>query len=255
MNYFSSFDGLLWLLASLAALTLLQRFLHREIQAFFLILSRRAGVTQVIFSLIFLPGVFLHELSHYLAAKLLRVRTGRFSLLPQVQPNGRLRLGYVETESGGFLRDALIGVAPLVTGSLFVAFVAIYRMQLLPLWDLARAANWSQFLAALRGVPAIPDFWLWFYLTFTISSMMMPSASDRQAWLPVVLLAAGLVGLAILAGAGTWVLANLAPPVNEFLRALALIFGLSASIHFLLIVPFFLLHTILAKLTGMDVEA
>ena len=250
----SSFDGLLWLLGTLTALILLQRLLHREIQAFFLIITRRPGVTQVIFALIFLPGVFLHELSHFLSAKLLGVRTGRFSLIPQAQPNGRLRLGYVETASGGFVRDALIGAAPLVTGSLFVAYAAIYRMQLLPLWDTVRAAQWDVFLGYLSLVPTLPDFWLWFYLTFTVSSTMMPSASDRHAWLPLGMLVAGLLGLAILAGAGPWMLAHLAPPFNNFLQALALLFGLSASIHALLILPFWLLHRLLAKVTGVDVK-
>jgi hypothetical protein len=50
-------------------------------------------------------------------------------------------------------------------------------------------------------------------------------------------------------------LEHIAPPVNEFLQALALVFGLSAAIHALLILPFFLLHKVLAKLTGVDVEA
>ena len=118
MNGLSSFDGLLWLLAASVLLVVLQRSLHREIQAFFLILTRRIGLTEAIFALIFLPGVFLHELSHFLMAKLLGVPTGKFSLIPQAQPNGKLRLGYVETASGGFVRDALIGAAPLVTGSL-----------------------------------------------------------------------------------------------------------------------------------------
>lgn len=253
MGTLSSFDGLLWLLATLAALVLLQRALHREIQAVFLILTRHAAITQIIFSLLFLPGVFLHEFSHFLTAKILGVRTGRFSLIPQAQPNGRLRLGYVETASGGILRDALIGVAPLVTGSLFVAYVAIARMQLLPLWDFVRLGDWSQFWAALTTVPARPDFWLWFYLTFTVSSTMMPSASDRRAWLPAGLLVAALAGLAILAGAGVWMLEHVAPPVNEFLQALALIFGLSGAIHALLLPPFFALHKLLAKLTGVDV--
>jgi hypothetical protein len=253
MSYLHSFSGLLWLLVTMVALAIFQRTLHREIQAFFLILTRRPGVTQVLFAIIFLPGVFLHELSHFLTAKLLRVRTGRFSLIPQAQPDGRLRLGYVETAPGGFLRDALIGIAPLVTGSLFVAFAAIYKMQLLPLWDFAQLKDWGQFWAALGAVPSRPDFWLWFYLTFTISSMMMPSESDRQAWLPVVLLAVALVCMAVLAGAGPWMLQNIAPPVNAFLQALALIFGLSASIHILLVIPFFLLHTILARITRLDV--
>ena len=253
MTYLSSFDGLLWLVCTLAALVLLQRVLHREIQSVFLILTRRPGVTQVIFALIFLPGVFLHELSHFLVAKLLGLQTGKFSLIPQAQPNGRLRLGYVETVSGGFIRDALVGAAPLVTGGLFVAFAAIYQMQLLPLWDFLRTAQWDAFWAYLTAVPTLPDFWLWFYLIFTISSTMMPSASDRHAWLPLGLLIAGLVAVAILAGAGPWMMENLAPSFNRFLQALALIFGLSGVLHAVLIVPFLLMHRLLAKLTGMDV--
>ena len=253
MEYLTSFDGLFWLLVALALLVVLQRSLHREIQAFFLILTRRPGLTQVIFALIFLPGVFLHESSHFIVAKLLGVQTGGFSLIPQAQPNGKLRLGYVETASGGFVRDAIIGAAPLVSGSLFIAFTAIYWLNLLPLWDFLRLAEWGGFWDGLMAVPKMPDFWLWFYLTFTISSTMMPSSSDRHAWLPFGSLAVALLGIAILAGAGPWMLENLASPFNSFLRALALIFGLSGVLHILLILPFLLLHRILTKLTGMDV--
>ena len=249
----TAFDGLLWLLVALILFMLLQRSLHREIQAFFLILTRSPGVTQVVFALIFFPGVLLHETSHFLMAKLLRVQTGKFSLIPQAQPDGKLRLGYVETASGGFVRDALIGAAPLVTGSVFVAYSAIYQMHLLPLWDLVRSADWGGFWITLASVPKSSDFWLWFYLTFTISSTMMPSQSDRHAWLPLGLLVTGLFAAAILAGAGDWMLANLAPPFNQFLRALAMIFGLSGVLHFLLILPFLLLHRILTRLTGVDV--
>lgn len=253
MSYLSAFDGLLWLVVTLVAVGFLQRWLHHEIQAFFLILTRNPGVTQVIFALIFFPGVLLHELSHFLSAKALGVQTGKFSLIPQTQPDGKLRLGYVETASGGFVRDALIGVSPLVTGSLFVAYTAIFQMQLIPLWDLIRSWDLVGFWGNLGFVPKTPDFWLWFYLTFTISSTMMPSQSDRHAWMPVGVLVVGLVGAAILAGAGTWMLANLAPPLNEFLQALAMIFGLSGLLHGLLILPFLLLHKILARVTGVDV--
>jgi hypothetical protein len=253
MNYLFSFDGLLWLLAAILLLVFLQRGLHREIQAFVLIVSRRPGFTQIVFALIFLPGVFLHELSHFLTAKILVVQTGKFSLIPQAQPNGKLRLGYVETASGGFIRDALIGAAPLVAGSLLVAYIAIYLLHLLPLWDLVRQAEWSAFWLGLVSAPKVPDFWLWFYLTFTISSTMMPSASDRHAWLPLGLLAVGLLGVALLAGAGPWMLDNLAGPLNSFLRVLALIFSLSGMLHIILLIPFLLLHRLAAKMTGMDI--
>jgi len=253
LSYITAFDGLLWLLVALAVFVFLQRLLHSEIQAFFLILTRRPGMTQVLFALIFFPGVLLHELSHFLSAKLLGVQTGNFSLIPQAQPDGKLRLGYVETASGGFVRDALIGAAPLVTGGLFVAYAANHQMHILPLWDLMRSADWGAFLVMLGSVPYSPDFWLWFYLTFTISSTMMPSQSDRHAWMPLGFLVLGLAAAATLAGAGAWMLANMAPPFNQFLRALAMIFGLSGGLHLLLILPFLVLHRILVRLTGVDV--
>jgi hypothetical protein len=61
------------------------------------------------------------------------------------------------------------------------------------------------------------------------------------------------VGVAILAGAGTWMLTNLAPRFNQFLGALAMIFGLSGALHLLLVIPFFLLDQILARATGVDI--
>ncbi len=250
---FQNVDGLFWLLVGLVLLVFLQRTLHREIQAFFLILTRRPVITQIIFALIFFPGVLLHESSHFFMAKVLGVRTGRFSLIPQAMPDGRLQLGAVETVSGGIVRDALIGVAPLVTGCLFVAYMAVFRMQLMPLWDFIRAGDWGIFWAGMGILPRLPDFWLWFYLTFTVSSTMLPSASDRHAWLPLGLIAAALIAVALLAGAGPWLMANLAPPFNTFLRALALIFGLSAILHGLLILPMLLFHRVLARLTGIDV--
>jgi len=73
----TSFDGLLWLLVSLVLLLFLQRALHREVQAIFLISTRSPNLTMLAFSLIFLPGVFLHELSHLLMAKKHGVRTGK----------------------------------------------------------------------------------------------------------------------------------------------------------------------------------
>ncbi|MBA4379092.1 MAG: hypothetical protein C0393_00105 [Anaerolinea sp.] len=249
----AQFDGLFWLIIILVLLVLLQRWLHREIQAFFLILTRHPEVTSVIFALIFLPGVFLHELSHYVMARLLGVRTGRFSIIPRPMPGGQLRLGYVETARGGIVKDALIGAAPLVSGCVFVAFAAIYRMEMPTLWELLRNGQFELFWMGVSFLPKIHDFWLWFYLTFVISSTMMPSSSDRHAWLPLGLVIGILFGLTVLAGAGPWMLANLAPSFNSFLRGLAAIFGLSAVVHLVLVLPAVLLHRILARLTGVDV--
>ncbi len=113
--------GLVWFIASLVPLVFLQRLLHREIQAVFLILTRSPKATIGLFSVLFLPGVLLHELSHFIVAKLLGVRTGNFSLVPRLTPEGQLILGYVETARSDYLRDSLVGMAPLLAGGAFVA--------------------------------------------------------------------------------------------------------------------------------------
>jgi hypothetical protein len=83
---------------------------------------------------------------------------------------------------------------------------------------------------------------------------MLPSSSDRHAWLPLGLVVAILLGLAILAGAGPWMLESLAPFLNTMLKNLALLFGLSAVVHAILWLPLAFLHKILAKLTGFDIR-
>src|SRR5512134_3658848 len=157
-------SGFLWFLFMLVPLIIIQRLLHREIQAVFLILTRDTRVTMGIFSMLFLPGVFLHELSHFVMAKILRVRTGKFSIFPQSLPNGRLQLGYVETARSDVVRDSLIGAAPLIAGTLFIAYVAIEHFEMRVLWDVLRNGQYNLFWMGMGALPNVQDFYLWFYL-------------------------------------------------------------------------------------------
>jgi hypothetical protein len=249
----SELSGLVWFIFLLVPLILLQRLLHREIQAVFLILTRDTRVTMGIFAMLFLPGVFLHELSHFVMAKILGVRTGKFSIFPKSLPDGRLQLGYVETARSDVVRDSLIGAAPLIVGTLFVAFVAVVHLQMRVLWDVFRNGQFDLFWLGVRALPQTPDFYLWFYLAFTVSSTMMPSESDRHAWLELVISITVLFGITLLVGAGPWILSNVAPRLSIFLSSVAVIFGLSAFVHILLILPTVLIHKMLARLTGVDV--
>jgi hypothetical protein len=249
----SQLSGFLWFILMLVPLIVLQRLLHREIQAVLLILTRDTRLTMGIFSILFLPGVFLHELSHFVMAKVLRVRTGKFSVFPQSLPDGRLQLGYVETVRSDAVRDSLIGAAPLIVGTLFVAYVAIDHLQMRVLWDVFRNGQFNLFWMGVRALPNVRDFYLWFYLAFAVSSTMMPSESDRHAWLELVIAVGVLVAIALLAGAGPWMLSNVAPYINNFLSSVAVIFGLSALVHVLLILPTMLTHKLLARVTGVDV--
>lgn len=255
MAAFSSFDGLLWFLLMLAPLIALQRLLHREIQAALYIASgANARFTMAVFSLLFLPGVLLHEFSHFITAKLLAVPTRGFSVIPRMMPEGYLRMGYVEVAETDIVRDSLIGAAPLVLGNLAVAYIAIQRLHLFPLWDVLRNGQMNLFWMGITLLPQVKDFPLWFYLTFAISSTMLPSQSDRHAWLPLGLSLVVLLALALFAGAGPWMLAHLAPSLNQFLQSAATLFGLSALVHGLLVLPVALIHKLLARWVGWDVR-
>lgn len=253
-QFLSLFDGFLLCLVFLLPLLWLQRGLHREIQSIFLLITRRVDISYVIFALIFLPGVFLHEMSHYLMARLLRVRTGGFSLLPKPLDNGRLQLGYVETSSSDLIRDALIGGAPLLTGGAFVIYAGIYHLEAQNLWSSLTGGAMAAFVATLSSMVKAPDFWVWFYLTFVISSTMLPSASDRKAWRPLLLIGSIILGIILLAGAGAWFINHLSLYVNEAMRTTAIVFGISAALHLILILPTWLIRMGLSRFLGLKVH-
>ena len=247
-----SLDGLWWLLLLIGPLLVLQRRLHHEIQAVILLLTRRADFALALFSILLFPGVLLHEASHFLMARLLGVRTGRFSVIPRTLPNGRLQLGFVETATTDIVRDALIGMAPLLSGGLFVAYVGLHRVELPLSWEsLAQGA--TLLFTTLREIQLKPDFWLWFYLTFAVSSTMLPSTSDRNAWLPLVILLAILLAISLLMGAGPWLANNFAGPFDQALRAVSMVIGIAGGVHLLLLPPVWLVRQLLMKVTGYKV--
>ena len=248
------FTGFLWFILTLLPLAIIQRLLHREIQAVLLLFTHNPKITIGLFSIMFLPGVFLHEFSHFITAKLLQVQTRKVSLIPRSLPNGLLQMGYVETAQTDIIRDSLIGIAPLAAGSVFIAYAGMNRLGLGSLLFVLANENFELFWKGLTILPQVKDFALWFYLVFTVSSTMLPSESDRHSWLPLGLWIAGLFALGIFAGAGAWMLENIAPPLNNFLSSVSTLFGFSVVLHFVLLLPTMLLHRALSRVTGMDVR-
>jgi hypothetical protein len=232
-----SINGIGWLLLTLGPLLFLQPYLHKELQVLFYLITKRVDVAIILFSAAFFPGVLVHELSHYFMAKILRVQTGRVSLIPRDMQDGRLMLGFVEVAQSDIFRETLIGAAPLLTGSAIVAYAGIVKLKFNLVWASIFSGNISDFFDALVALPQQPDFFVWLYLAIAVSSTMMPSKSDRRAWLPVI---AGLVlvfGLALWAGAGSWLSVHVWPRLNAGLTAAAGVFGVAVALHFGMLVP------------------
>jgi hypothetical protein len=173
--------------------------------------------------------------------------------VPQTLPDGRLQLGYVETTGSDFFRDGLIGLAPLLVGSSLVGYIGLVHLNIQSVWAGVGGAGIRTIWTAISALPSRPDFWLWFYLLFAVSSTMLPSNSDRRAWLPVAMFAGLLLLLAVLAGAGPWMISSVAPVLNQVLRVLALIIAISVGIHLLLFFPFWVVRSFLSKLTKLQV--
>jgi len=238
----------IWLFLTLVPFLLAQRILHREIQLLFYSITKSQEIALGLFSLLFLPGILLHELSHYLFARLLGVQTGKFSVFPKRIPGGKLQMGFVETAHTDWIRTGLIGAAPLLTGILAVGLIAVYGLALEPFLQALSAGNFHELI---KGIPTLlnaPDFWIWFYLAFVISSTMLPSETDRSAFLPLVWLFIILIGLMFLSGVGSLIIETFSSQIRQTIEKVALIFTTCLLIHLILLIPLGLLRLILNKI-------
>jgi len=219
-----------WFLVSLALLVLANRWFDLHLWNAAFLVSGDDRVADFIHFTVLLPGVMLHELSHWLVALLLGLKVSRLELWPKPSGSG-LRLGSVRVQQADPLRGSLVGVAPLLAGSLVLFLVG---RQVFGLENFLRemgASNWSGAWLVLKSVLAAPDLWLWAYLIFAVANAMLPSRADRHAWLPlalyVVILAAiywVVVGSLPSLPSGTWEGASI------WLVRLAATFGLALVI-------------------------
>jgi hypothetical protein len=243
-----------WLLLILLPLVLLERWIHRHLQGLWLLLLRDADMALVMYSLMMLPGVLLHEGSHWVAATLLGVRAGRFSVVPQRMPNGTLRLGYVETAHADPVREALIGAAPLIAGVAAIVFVGYSRLGVGSAGAALGRGDLLGTLAALQAMGDRPDFWLWVYLLFTVANSMLPSASDRRAWGPVLFGIAGLTGLLVYAGLGPALFDSLSGALQAAASTLAAGFTLTVALNLIIMPLLAVVEWMVMRLTGLKVN-
>ncbi len=137
------------------------------------------NLAMVILFLIYLPGILVHEASHWLVARILGLKTSRFRVWPKYTRN-TIGLGSVTVSSGGVVWDSLVGLAPLLIGSALIVLIGeqVFDTQTLAFaWRTGRLLDGLNFV--VTGLAQNPDSLLWSYLLFAIANAMMPSASDR----------------------------------------------------------------------------
>lgn len=144
-----------------------------------------------LWSMIFLPGTIIHEMSHLFAAAITGTKIGKVEIFPELPRGGigaddrlphprpevgarndklSVHLGYIQTQELGLFRGFLVGTAPLLVGLGVLIWIADARS-----------------LDSLRSLGMT-------YLFFTVANSLFLSWTDVKQALPLLAIAAILGG-------------------------------------------------------------
>jgi hypothetical protein len=243
----------LWFLGALVLLVLVQRWVHKHLHGVAYLITGQADMALMLYSLPLLPGVALHELSHAVMAALLGVKTANLTLIPRRQPDGHVRLGSVQVERVDSVRSSLIGLAPLLAGSVAILLIIRFAFEVNILGDAVQQGDLALLLSSLGGLLRAPDAWLWLYLLFSIANAMMPSPSDRETWPPVILFSLVLLSLALAFG-WTSAIEGVGLIADQALRWLAAAFTITLIVDAPFVAIIFLIEITSSRALGRRVE-
>ncbi len=246
--------SLVWLMALGVLLLAVNRWITRHLQGIGLLLFGDSAVATVLYFVVMLPGVALHEVSHWAMASLLRVRTGGVSLWPKRMRNGRVRLGSVQVQVVDPFRESLIGLAPFLVGTAAVLLIARQAFGVQVPVQASPVEQLGLVLDNLSRLSQVSDAWLWLYLLFAISNSMLPSETDRRPWRMMALYLI-LVSAAYYALVGVpRVPDNMVAAASRGVDLLSFAFGLTLTVDLLVMVLVFGLEIILEVLRQRKIE-
>ena len=163
----------LWLLVSVFRRA--ERWLHQHIFKVGWLLSNDFRITTIVYYIIFLPGIALHELTLWLAAGVLNVRAVRALQFPEEQDIGELRLNFVKLSHSASPRmHGLISLAPVLAGASALWAIATFVFDWRTAAAYAASGTIDGYGRALSSILGTTDLWIWLYLAFVIANTMFP---------------------------------------------------------------------------------
>lgn len=140
----------------------LSRRIAKQTSSLIFRITKSEKWTVWITSILFLPGTFLHELSHYLVAIALFIPVGEINFIPEFE-KGEVRLGSIEVGKTDFVRRFIVGIAPVIVGLvvLFALLLWIVNFDNMSFWMMLASS----------------------YFVFVIGNTMFSSKKDMEgAW-------------------------------------------------------------------------
>jgi hypothetical protein len=239
------------LVASTLLLITCRWWIQKRLQGLVVLLGGSRSLSIKLYSLLFLPGVILHEISHFIMAALLAVPTGEISIFPDSKPTpnkeSEVSLGSVKVAKTDFVRATLIGLAPFITGS-----IALYALVNIFFVDIVAAPT---LLAGIRMLSneasklQNAQTWMVIYAILTVANTMFLSRSDIRSWPVVAVFVAIICGLLIFSGFFDSVAQVVMRFVTALARSLTSSFFFAAVIDGCVIVVLYLFEKIVEKIT------
>ena len=149
------------------------------------LLSRISGsrtVALTILVILLFPGTIVHELAHLFVAEVLRVRTGKLTLVPESLAGSEIKTGSVAIAQTDPLRRTLIGLAPVYVGIGALTMLAYFLTSQPTTYNLQ------------------PTTILLFYIMFAVSNSMFSSKEDMKGVIPFAITVAIFAAAAYFAG-------------------------------------------------------
>ncbi len=184
------------------------------------LLTKKESFRLWFLDIVFLPGTFLHEVSHFLVSLLLLVPVYKLKLIPNYNKyEGEICLGGTLIAKVGPLRRSLIGLAPFVFGilSLFLIFYVFWPRLIINVW-------WKSILVAI--------------LIFEIANCMFVSKKDlKDLWIIllfviIVILILELLGVEVFVLVSEFINKQL---VKQILRQMFLVLLIPSLINILVL--------------------
>lgn len=223
MSFFYVLLGLLGLFLTHRRMTLsLSRLIHR--------LGGNKNLLIWFWSLVFLPGTIIHEVSHFLVAAATGTRTGKIEIFPEFiddflekKERQGVALGSVQVARMNPVQGFLVGLAPFLSGMVLLIWLA----------SLMRVNYSIQNISVLS---------LQIYLFFVIANSFFPSWTDIKQTLPLFALSAVAVLLAWFFG--FQLVIGTASPVWPILDSMAGALLLSLLLNLVIIGFLFLINSL-----------
>ena len=237
-----SWTPLLALIATLLPLLWAKRWITRHLGELSMRWVGDSDVALILYFVLVLPGVMIHEASHWLMATLLGVRVSKLSLGPVRQGRSRkVSLGSVRVANVDPVRSSLIGLAPLLAGTALILLIGLLVLGIDELGQEMVVQGAEGILAWLERTLRVPDFWLWLYLIFSISNAMLPSESDIAAIRPVLLFLGAAAAVFLVINGLPSISEGTIRTLNTIASYLASAFGLTLAVDMVFMLVIWLL--------------